>query len=62
MPPKRSPKSVEKTKSSSYLNEEKPVIILLEDLRLVKQPLDNGSVSISKMMFFYLNRPFFLIR
>jgi len=31
------------------------VIILLEDLRLVKQPLDNGSVSISKMVFFYLN-------
>jgi len=35
-----------------YLNEEKSVIILLEDIRLVKQPLNDESVSISKMVFF----------
>ena len=39
-----------------YLNEEKSVIILLEDIRLLKQPLNDGSVSISKMVFFYLDR------
>jgi len=38
-----------------YLNEEKSVIILLEDIRLVKQPLNDGSVSISKMFFYLIN-------
>ena len=38
-----------------YLNEEKSVIILLEDIRLVKQPLNDESVSISKMFFYLIN-------
>ena len=38
-----------------YLNEEKSLIILLEDIRLVKQPLNDGSVSISKMFFYLIN-------